>query len=120
MTKFNITGKIKAYNHMEKSMEANKCPNCGASINEREEHVTTCTYCGGTIINKAAKDEPKVAPAAPSPSSTIFNANEPHPARINLKFKGGIFLLLLIFAWPLAFLYLAICKIQEKEDQRRK
>ena len=101
-------------------MEANKCPNCGASIHEREEHITTCTYCGGTIINKAATNEPKPAPTEPSPSSTIYNANQPHINKINIKFKGGIFILLLIFAWPLAIAYLTICKIQEKENNKRK
>ena len=38
-------------------MEANKCPNCGASINNETDRITTCKYCGGTIINEAATVE---------------------------------------------------------------
>ena len=101
-------------------MEANKCPNCGASINNEIDRVTTCTYCGGTIINQAAKVEEPV-PTKPQPSSSYSSNSTDHPGSfVKLKFKGIVFVLLLVFAWPLAFLYLAICKIQEKEDQKRK
>ena len=99
---------------METNMEANKCPNCGASINERDEQITTCKYCGGTIINKAAKEEQKAVPAEQSHSTTIFNTSQPPINKINLKFNGLVFFLLLIFAWPIAIVYLILSKGQKK------
>ena len=104
-------------------MEANKCPNCGASINNETDRITTCKYCGGTIINEAATVEKPEPQKTQQPSSfyTNINPETQHPIhKIKLKFNGLIFLMLLIFMWPLAFLYLFICKAEEKENKNKK
>ena len=105
-------------------MEANKCPNCGASINNESDRITTCTYCGGTIINDAVdKTIKKEEPIKPQTSSSYTSIQPEHPGsaiNLKLKFKVPVFVLLLFFMWPVALIYLFICKAQEKEDKNKK
>lgn len=98
-------------------MEANKCPNCGASINNMSDSITTCTYCGGTIINKAVNTE-QPEPPTRQESSSYTTIRPEHPGSVlKLKFRPSVFIVLLICMWPLAFIYSFLCKDQNKNKK---
>ena len=94
-------------------MEVNKCPNCGASLGAAgEEYTTTCPYCGSTLFNKDRKPkEPEPKPN--NELGALFSDAKPDFSETTskIKFNFLVFLILLIFMWPIAIVYAVICKI---------
>lgn len=78
----------------------NECPNCGATINDSQK---CCKYCGTENANfKALKD---FQPVKSDLENVVKkSANQVKKANINIF----VFILLLIFCWPIALVYLFV------------
>ncbi|MBE5738308.1 MAG: hypothetical protein E7354_01040 [Clostridiales bacterium] len=98
-------------------METHKCPNCGASLGaESESYSTTCPYCNSTLINKAQQKQVESQPQEPNvPFFNTYSSNTtPNEYEIDKsRFNGFLFVILLIFFWPLAIFYL-LTRIKKK------
>jgi uncharacterized membrane protein YvbJ len=77
----------------------NECPNCGYSMTKNEPN---CKYCGS--INPLYKK-----PFYPtSPSNNTSNTQQPNSSDDDKNINWVIFVVLLIFCWPVAVVYLLV------------
>ncbi|MBQ2700876.1 MAG: hypothetical protein IJF65_06940, partial [Clostridia bacterium] len=80
-------------------MSSKECPGCGCKVTLKDNY---CPYCG-CAINKTIKDE--LSSTASDIGNSINNGiNQVRKSEFNV----GIFILLLIFFWPIAIIYLIL------------
>ena len=88
-------------------MKEYECPGCGNIVPDTDK---CCKYCGSNNPNYV-KPFSKIIfgdNSSSSSSSTSSSAHElDEPSK--RKFSVGIFILLLIFCWPGALIYLIFC-----------
>ena len=87
-------------------MQTYECPGCGNIITEGEE---CCKYCGNA---NPIYVTPRRSFFTPTPTSdTTANPQASVPVVPRKKFSGLLFIILLIFFWPGAIIYLIIYAI---------
>lgn len=86
-------------------MQTKECPNCGNAMLENEKE---CKYCGqpNPIYRAPSPVKSFIEQQTKSFTETHHNYNEPEEK----DFSMGIFILLLIFFWPAALVYVFIKK----------
>ena len=86
----------------------NECPNCGYQFSSRD---AKCPYCGtanpnySSIFNTAKNDSSSDTNSAYK--STVTNNQK------DTKFSLLLFIVLLIFFWPLAIIYLVVYLVKK-------
>ena len=81
-----------------------ECPNCGYDLNKGDRE---CKYCG--TKNPHYVEKPAPIFHAQSHTETVTTAT---PAKNDSKISIPIFILLLIFCWPVAIVYLVLKSIK--------
>lgn len=86
----------------------NECPNCGYQFSSRD---AKCPYCGtanpnySSIFNAAKNDSSSDTNSAYK--STVTNNQK------DTKFSLLLFIVLLIFFWPIAIIYLVVYLVKK-------
>lgn len=88
-------------------MASHECRGCGNMMSEKEEK---CKYCGSSNPNYVAPKFSIFSSPATQNSSTDV---EPVEESSGKKMSVGIFILLLIFCWPGAIIYLIVCTMKK-------
>ena len=85
-------------------MKEYECPGCGNIVPDTDK---CCKYCGSNNPNYVKPISKIIFGDTPSSSSTSSSAStSSYDVESKKKFSVGIFILLLIFCWPGAIIYL--------------
>ena len=93
-------------------MATHECPNCGSILDLKEP---TCPYCGAPnpyYEGSAPSKKPKYEPPAPRPQTTVPQQNPQAPVKQPVSFSVAVFIILLIFFWPAAIIYIIVKSIK--------
>ena len=82
-----------------------ECPNCGYVLNKSE---STCKYCGTKNSNYVEKPAPFVFKRPSQSSDNIQTSTKKSDSKISV----GVLVVLLIFCWPVAIVYLVLKSIK--------
>ena len=102
-------------------MKILKCPACGAPL---KKDSTLCDYCGASIFHEDAKTENKKTDTTQTEEKinifdqiddSINTVKDTIYKRFKPSFNIFVFILLLIFIFPVAIVYLIFNIHQEKE-----
>ena len=82
-----------------------ECPNCGYVLNKSEK---SCKYCGTKNSNYVEKPAPIIF-SQPTQSSDSIQTST---IKTNSKISVPVLVVLLIFCWPIAIVYLVLKSIK--------
>ena len=85
-----------------------ECPNCGYQLNQAER---VCKYCGSlnsNFIQVNQRESNRQMPAILSQNNNNQSNTNNNSSSKNNNFGCLIFVLLLIFCWPAAIVYLIV------------
>ena len=87
-------------------MKDYECPGCGNIVPDTDK---CCKYCGSNNPNYVKPISKIIFGDSSSSSSSSNTSSSANEVLSKKKFSVGIFILLLIFCWPGAIIYLIFC-----------
>ncbi len=90
-------------------MQSKRCPNCGATTTITNENICKCSYCGSVL-------ESNDSTSNYSGTMESYEKKDIKPFQ-KLQFNAALFVILLIFCWPIAVIYALIAS---KPDNNKK